>query len=106
MDRALSRLPDSMSPTSFGLIPATNMVTASRRRFSLPKSLIMAQGLPHGLEPRERGGRVVLNNLSEEIRESYSTRRIVCLKLPLKQIQNLSVVAAISDRLANGTCHG
>jgi hypothetical protein len=66
----------------------------------------MAQGLPHGLEPRERGGRVVLNNLNEQSASAYSTRRIVRLKLPLKQIQNLSVVAAISDRLANGTCHG
>ena len=29
----------------------------------------MAQGFRHGLEPRERGGRVVLNNLNEQIRE-------------------------------------
>jgi len=28
----------------------------------------MAQGFRHGLEPRERGGRVVLNNLNEQIR--------------------------------------
>src|SRR5262249_48374159 len=50
------------------------------RRFSLPKSLIMAQGLPHGLEPRERGGRVVLNNLNEQIRECLQHAEDCALK--------------------------
>jgi hypothetical protein len=66
--------PSSMPPR-FG-----EPVTASRRRFCLPKSLIMAQGLPHGLEPRERGGRVVLNNLNEQIRECLQHAEDCALK--------------------------
>jgi hypothetical protein len=40
----------------------------------------MAQGLPHGLEPREREGRVVLNNLNEQIRECLQHAEDCALK--------------------------
>jgi hypothetical protein len=64
----------------------------------------MAQGLPHGREPRERGGRVVFHNLSEQIRECLQHAEDYALKAAGQTDPNLSG-AAISHRLANGSRH-
>ena len=65
---------------------------------------MMVQELPHGLEPRERGGRVMLHNLNEQIRECLQHAEDCALKSAAQTDPNL-LVAAISHRLANGTRH-
>src|SRR6516225_8976379 len=55
---------------SFGLVPATNMLTAPQRRFCFPNSPQRQKVWVTACKSRMRAdGRVVLNNLSEQIRE-------------------------------------
>jgi hypothetical protein len=56
-----------MSSPSLGLVPAT----APQRRFCFPNSPQRARIALRPVEPHEGGRRVVLKNLSEEIRECY-----------------------------------